>query len=98
MPSCVTRKRAWPVMTSRLLPSSPIVKFWIACGGPHWDDPESRTICVQLDASTIPGVLVGQRLFFIYNAHFLPQKVNLPALDPGDPPPCERAAPMAEAA
>lgn len=52
-------------------------------GGPHWQDPEARTICVQLDASTEPGVLVGERLFFIYNAHFVSQKVTLPGLDNG---------------
>jgi glycogen operon protein len=38
---------------------------------------------VQLDASTESGELTGERLFFIYNAHFASQKVNLPPLDNG---------------
>jgi glycogen operon protein len=50
-------------------------------GGPDWGNPDARTICVQLDASTVPGELTGQRLFFIGNAHFQPRKVNLPPLD-----------------
>jgi glycogen operon protein len=52
-------------------------------GGPHWNDPEARMVCVQLDASTESGELTGERLFFIYNAHFASQKVNLPPLDNG---------------
>jgi glycogen operon protein len=52
-------------------------------GGPDWHDPEARTICVQLDASTERGELTGERLFFIYNAHFTPQTINVPALDAG---------------
>jgi glycogen operon protein len=51
--------------------------------GPRWHDPEARTICVQLDASTERGELTGERLFFIYNADFTPQFVSLPALDAG---------------
>ena len=46
-------------------------------------DLEARTVCVQLDASTEHGELTGERLFFIYNAHFASQKVNLPPLDGG---------------
>ncbi|HKE85157.1 MAG TPA: glycogen debranching protein GlgX, partial [Vicinamibacterales bacterium] len=52
-------------------------------GGPHWDDPDARTICMQLDASTERGELTGERLFFILNAHFESQTVNLPPLDNG---------------
>lgn len=52
-------------------------------GGPPWNDPEARTVCVQLDASTERGELTGERLFFIYNAHFAAQRVNLRALDSG---------------
>ena len=52
-------------------------------GGLHWNDPEARTVCVQLDATTEHGELTGERLFFIYNAHFASQKVNLPPLDGG---------------
>jgi glycogen operon protein len=52
-------------------------------GSPNWNDPETRTICAQLDASTERGELTGERLFFIYNADFKLQKVNLPSLDTG---------------
>jgi len=61
---------------------------WFATDGsgdPRWNDPQSRTVCMQLDASTTPGELVGQRLFFIYNAHFEAQHVHLPVLDDGTP-------------
>lgn len=52
--------------------------------GPRWNDPESRTICVQLDACTEAGTLAGNRLFFIYNAHFVMQKIDLPVLSAGE--------------
>ena len=52
-------------------------------GGPHWNNPEARTVCVQLDASTERGELTGERLFFIFNADFKSQSVNLPPLDNG---------------
>jgi isoamylase len=52
-------------------------------GGPHWNDPEARTVCLQLDASTERGELTGEQLFFIYNANFASKWVNLPALDNG---------------
>jgi glycogen operon protein len=38
---------------------------------------------VQLDASTERGELTGERLFFICNANFTSQWVNLPPLDNG---------------
>ena len=60
---------------------------WFGTGGdgesPHWNDPEARTLCVQLDASTEQGELTGVRLFFINNANFTSQWVNLPSLDNG---------------
>jgi glycogen operon protein len=52
--------------------------------GPNWHDPESRIVCVQLDASTERGELIGERLFLIGNAHFEPQRVNLPPLPAGE--------------
>jgi glycogen operon protein len=52
-------------------------------GGPRWTDPEARTLCIQLDASTERGELTGERLFFIYNADFTSHWVNLPPLDGG---------------
>jgi glycogen operon protein len=52
-------------------------------GGPHWNDPEARTLCLQLDASTERGELTGERLFFILNGDFRSHTVNLPALDSG---------------
>jgi glycogen operon protein len=61
----------------------PDFSWFGANGGPHWDDPEARTVCVQLDASTERGELAGERLFFICNANFTSQWVNLPLLDNG---------------
>jgi glycogen operon protein len=52
-------------------------------GGPRWNDPEARTICVQLDASTERGEHTNERLFFVYNANFSSQWINLPPLDNG---------------
>jgi glycogen operon protein len=52
-------------------------------GGPRWTDPEARTVCVQLDASTDRGASNTRRLFFVLNADFNSQTVNLPALDNG---------------
>src|SRR5262249_13097008 len=52
-------------------------------GAPRWNDPAARTLCVQLDASTEHGELTGERLFFICNANFSSQWVNLPPLDNG---------------
>jgi isoamylase len=56
---------------------------WFApdLGWPPWDDPDLRTICVQLDASVDRGVAGGaDRLFFILNAHPERQWVKLPPL------------------
>jgi glycogen operon protein len=52
-------------------------------GSPQWNEPEARTICVQLDASTERGELTGERLFFIYSASFTSQWVKLPMLENG---------------
>jgi len=49
-------------------------------GSPDWQDPNARTVCVQLDASedgTNPGVA---RLFFVFNAHYEQQRIKLPQL------------------
>jgi len=49
-------------------------------GSPDWEDPNARTVCVQLDA-TEDGSDVGvDRLFFIYNGHYEPQWIKLPEL------------------
>jgi isoamylase len=59
---------------------------WFApdLGWPPWDDPDLRTICVQLDASVDRGVAGGaDRLFFILNAHPEWQWVKVPALPSG---------------
>lgn len=58
---------------------------WFApdLGRPQWQDARVQTLCYQLDASEDgpdPGV---SRLFFILNAHFEPQWVRLPLLEPG---------------
>ncbi len=48
---------------------------------PQWDDPNVRTLCYQLDASEDGADIDVTRLFFILNAHFESQGVNLPPLD-----------------
>src|SRR4029077_626454 len=50
--------------------------------GPRWNDPEARTLCVQLDSGPGEGLAV-KRLFLILNAHYEHQWVKLPALGPG---------------
>jgi len=46
-----------------------------------WDDPEVRTIAYQLDGSEEPSEVGDYRLFFILNADYRMQCVNLPPLD-----------------
>ena len=49
-------------------------------GSPAWQDPNARTLCVQLDA-TEDGADVGvDRVFIIYNSHYEPQRIKLPEL------------------
>jgi isoamylase len=57
---------------------------WFAPGGskPPWWDESARTLCYQLDASEDGAQLGVERLFFILNAHFESQWVNLPPLGP----------------
>ena len=52
-------------------------------GRPAWNDPHLRTLCYQLDTSEEGGEVKGTRLFFILNAHFEAQWVNLPPLETG---------------
>jgi isoamylase len=47
---------------------------------PRWSDPESRTLCLQLDSGEDGAQPKVQRLFFILNANFKPQWVRLPPL------------------
>jgi glycogen operon protein len=58
---------------------------WFApdLGRPAWHDPNVRTLCYQLDTSEEGGDVKGTRLFFILNAHFEAQWVNLPLLETG---------------
>jgi isoamylase len=49
-------------------------------GQPAWRDPETRTLCWQLDASEEEGLAEASCLFFILNGHFDSQWVKLPAL------------------
>jgi glycogen operon protein len=52
-------------------------------GPMRWDDLNRRTVCVQLDASE-DGANVGvDRLFFVLNGHYEPQRISLPALNAG---------------
>jgi glycogen operon protein len=63
----------------------PDLAWWGTEGnlGPRWHDSEARTVCVQLDASTESGELTGERLFFVLNADFRSQRVDLPSLGNG---------------
>jgi glycogen operon protein len=49
-------------------------------GLPHWSDANARTLCYQIDASEDGTRSAADRLFFILNAHFAPQWVDLPPL------------------
>jgi glycogen operon protein len=53
--------------------------FGLEGGDPRWNDPEARTLCVQLESGPHDGLAV-KRLFFIFNAHYQSQWVSLPAL------------------
>ena len=53
-------------------------------GAPSWQDPNVRTVCVQLDASEDGSGKDVDRLFFIYNSHYEPQWAKLPQLPPGE--------------
>jgi glycogen operon protein len=52
--------------------------FGTDLGDPRWNDPEARTLCVQLETGARDPVV--KRLFFIFNAHFENQWVKLPPL------------------
>jgi isoamylase len=49
-------------------------------GAPNWQDPNARTVCVQLDASEDGAEFGVDRLFLIFNAHYEPQRIKLPQL------------------
>ena len=50
---------------------------------PRWDDAGVRTICCQLDAREGVGDDDADRLFFVLNGHFEPQRVTLPPVESG---------------
>ena len=50
-------------------------------GDPHWNDPEARTLCVQLESGPDDALPV-KRLFIILNADFHTQWIKLPPLGP----------------
>ena len=49
-------------------------------GSPDWQNPDARTVCVQLDTAEDGSKMDVDRLFLIFNAHFEAQWVKLPAL------------------
>ncbi len=57
---------------------------WFAPDGgqPRWQDPDVRTLCYQLDTSEEGAQLDVDRLFFILNAHYESQWIELPAPGP----------------
>ncbi|HVN76695.1 MAG TPA: glycogen debranching protein GlgX [Thermoanaerobaculaceae bacterium] len=52
-------------------------------GPPRWEDPELRTVCVQLDGGEEHSELGHYRLFFILNGDPSLRHVALPPLDAG---------------
>ncbi len=60
-----------------------IVWYGTDLGPPPWDDPELRTVCVQLDGGEEHSDLGHYRLFFILNADPVLRRVELPPLGPG---------------
>jgi len=58
---------------------------WFAPDGGQlrWQDENARTLCYQLDSGVDGPRPEVDRLFFILNAHWEPQWVKLPALEPG---------------
>jgi glycogen operon protein len=59
---------------------------WFAPDGgsqPGWSDPDSRTLCYQLDAAEQGETTGADRLFFILNGDFRSRFVRLPALAAG---------------
>jgi isoamylase len=52
-------------------------------GTPDWNDPENRTICVQLDGSEEKSPLGEYRLFIVLHADHRMRGVRLPALEEG---------------
>jgi glycogen operon protein len=59
-----------------------IVWYGTDLGSPAWDDPELRTVCVQLDGGEEHSDLGHYRLFFILNADPALRRVELPPLGP----------------
>ena len=52
--------------------------FGADLGPPHWQDPELRTLCYQLDGGEEPARGRDYLLFVILNAHWEPQTITLP--------------------
>jgi glycogen operon protein len=60
----------------------PDLTWWGPDGNsPRWDDPEERTLCVQLDSGP-DAQLAVKRLLLIFNAHYQQRWVTLPTLGP----------------
>jgi len=49
---------------------------------PRWNDPDSRTLCAQLETDADRAGRRTQRLFFILNADFNVRTIALPPIDP----------------
>jgi isoamylase len=57
--------------------------FGTDLGPPHWQDPELRTLCYQLDGGEEPARGRDYLLFVILNAHWEPRSITLPKTRPG---------------
>jgi glycogen operon protein len=80
--------RRYPVLQRRKFPLGPALRddrlpaltwFGTDLGAPRWNDPDARTVCVQLDGAEAPSEAGDYLLFAILNAHFDAQWVRLPA-------------------
>jgi glycogen operon protein len=76
----VLQKRQFALGTDLDADGVPDLKWYAPDeGDPRWNDPEARTLCLQLESGPKDGLAV-KRLFFILNADFHTQWVKLPPL------------------
>ena len=76
----VLQKRQFALGTDLDADGVPDLKWYAPDeGDPHWNDPEARTLCVQLECGPNDGLPV-KRLFVVLNADFQSQWVKLPPI------------------
>jgi len=76
----VLQRRQFPLGSDLDADGVPDLKWFSPDGDdPHWNDPEARTLCVQLECGPNDSLAV-KRLLFILNADFHTQWIKLPPL------------------